>query len=151
MSERSPIPSEQMFDRYFDDCEVRTGFTREYVSLWPGWLGKDRLHLLDDVSEEEWSKFNAWVSAVSRDFRVGIARYSSRVVEFTDEMEPLLSTYEETMRKDASQFSKFVIPDLDCVLTEEWDYTFIIWHKNNGAVDALRPYILNSMLHHFSD
>ncbi len=66
-------------------------------------------------------------------------------------MEPLLSTYEETMRKDASQFSKFVIPDLDCVLTEEWDYTFIIWHKNNGAVDALRPYILNSMLHHFSD
>lgn len=55
------------------------------------------------------------------------------------------------MRKDASLFSKFIIPDLHCVITEEWDYTYIIWHKNDGAVDALMPYILNSRLYHFSD
>ena len=55
------------------------------------------------------------------------------------------------MRKDSSQFSKFAIPDLQCVISEEWDYTYIIWHKNDGTVDVLKPYILNSKLHHFSD
>lgn len=55
------------------------------------------------------------------------------------------------MKKDSSLFSKYIIPELECVITEEWDYTYIIWHKNNGAVEALIPYILDSKLLHFSD
>jgi hypothetical protein len=40
---------------------------------------------------------------------------------------------------------------LGCVISEEWDYTYIIWHKNNGAVEALAPYIKASRLEHFHD
>lgn len=145
------MADKQMFDEYFEDYEVRADFSREYVSLWPGWLGKERYHLLDEVREEEWSRFNAWVSAISKSFRIGIANYSSETVEFPDEIEPHLSNYADSMEKDSTQFSKFVIPELNCVITEEWEYTYIIWHKDDGAVEALTPYILNSRLHHFSD
>ena len=55
------------------------------------------------------------------------------------------------MNKDASSFSKYIIPDLECVITEEWDYTYILWHKKNGAVEALNPYIIKSGLKRFAD
>ncbi len=145
------MADKQTFDEYFEDYEVRPEFSRVYVSLWPGWLGQDKLHLLDEVGEEEWSRFNSWVSAISRDFRLGIANCLTGIVEFPDKIEPHLSEYQVSIRKDASQFSKFIIPNLNCVITEEWDYTYIIWHKNDGAVDALKPYVLSSSLHHFSD
>ena len=145
------MADKKTFDEYFQDYEVRSEFSREFVALWPSWLGQAKLHLLDEVSEEEWSRFNSWVEAISREFRLGIANYSSGTVEFPNAIEPHLSDYEVSRKKDASQFSKFVIPDLNCVVTEEWDYTYIIWHKNDGAVEALRPYVLNSKLHHFSD
>lgn len=86
------MTDKQMFDEYFEDYEVRADFSREYVSLWPGWLGKERYHLLDEVSEKEWSRFNAWVSAISKDFRFGIASYWSEAVEFPDEIEPHLGS-----------------------------------------------------------
>jgi hypothetical protein len=40
-------------------------------------------------------------------------------------------------------------PELGCVVTEEWDYTYIIWHKNNGAVEKLAPFIKKAKLKHF--
>ncbi len=144
------MPRATMFDAYFEDCEVRREFRKEYISLWPEWLGEDRLHLLDEVGEEEWSRFNALILSISKDFRTGIARYSSGLIEFPDDFELLLDDHPTSMRKDASQFSKFVIPDLNCVITEEWDYTYILWHKNISTVDTMKPYILHSKLHHFS-
>ena len=63
----------------------------------------------------------------------------------------MLSTDEESMNKESSEFTKLVVPDLGCVISEEWDYTYIIWHKNNGAVDALAPYIKAVGLEHFHD
>ncbi len=53
------------------------------------------------------------------------------------------------MNKDDSLFSRYVLPELDCVVTEEWDYTYIIWHKNNGAVEKLAPFITKAKLKHF--
>ncbi|PVM86398.1 hypothetical protein DDF62_18985 [Caulobacter radicis] len=140
-----------MFDDYFDGGEVRPEFSKAYVSLWSGWLGKDNLHLLDGVGEEEWSRFNALIAAISTDFRVGIARRDPGVVEFPAKIQSVLSRYEEAMEKDESQFSTFVIPQLHCLITEAWDYTYVIWHRNDGAMDALKPYIADARLHHFSD
>ena len=151
MSDRNPNADEHMFNEFFEDDDVREDFSREYVSLWPGWLGEGRLHLLDEVSEKDWSRFKSLVSSISRDFRLGIANCSTGTVEFPDEIECYLGEYRVSMGKDASQFSKFIIPELNCAITEEWDYTYIIWHKHDGAVDALKPYVLRSSLHHFSD
>jgi len=49
------MSDDAIYRHFFERGEVRPDFTKEYISLWPGWLGKDRLHLLDEVSETEWS------------------------------------------------------------------------------------------------
>lgn len=140
-----------MFDDYFDNYEVKSDFDKEFVSLWSGWLGKDRHHLLEDVTEDEWSRFNRLILALAKDFRLGVADYSSRKIHFPKNIEIFLCSYEASLNKNAAQFSKFVIPQLNCVITEDWDYTYIVWHKNDGALAELKPYILNAKLHHFSD
>jgi hypothetical protein len=84
-------------------------------------------------------------------FCMGAVDHEAETVELPARLEPLLSNYQESMRKDASQFSWFVIPDLDCVISEEWDYTYILWHRNTGALEAIEPLLSQAKLHHFSD
>ena len=140
-----------MFDQYFDDWEIKPIFEKEYVSLWSGWLGEKNYHLLDQVTEEEWSRFNALISSISQKYQTGIVDCNVGTVSFPNGIESSFSNHTVSMKKDSSLFSKYIIPELECVITEEWDYTYIIWHKNNGAVEALIPYILDSKLLHFSD
>jgi hypothetical protein len=140
-----------IYNMFFDHGEVRPDFRKEYISLWSGWLGKERLHLLDEVSEDEWLRFNRLLLAVFRTFRMGVVDHSAETVEFPARLEPLLSDHQESGRKDASKFSQFVIPALDCVITEEWDYTYILWHRNIDALEAIKPLLSEARLQHFSD
>lgn len=140
-----------VYNRFFEHGEVRPDFRKEYISLWSGWLGKERLHLLDEVSEEEWLRFNQMLLAAFGTFRMGVVDHAAETVEFPARLEPLLSDHLESMRKDASQFSQFVIPALDCVITEEWDYIYILWHRDTGALEAIKPLLSEAQLQHFSD
>lgn len=126
-----------MFNNYFDDWEVKPQFKKEYISLWPEWLGKENFHLLDHVTEEEWSRFNSLISAISQNFKLGVVDCEAAAVNFPPNITSSLSCYTDSMNKDASLFSKYIVPELGSVITEEWDYTYILWHKDNGAVDAL--------------
>jgi hypothetical protein len=138
-----------MYSEYFENWEVRSHFSKEFVSLWPCWLGKDNLHKLDEVTEIEWNKFNKWISLIAERFTIKVVDCE---LEATSDFEHAdLSTYQESMSKDRSLFSKFIIPKLGCVITEEWDYTYIIWHKNNEALEALLPSIENARLEHFNE
>jgi len=139
------------YDSFFENGEVRAVFRKEYISLWTGWLGKERLHLLDEVSEEEWSRFNLMLLAAFGAFRMGVVNHEAETIEFPAQLRPLLSDHPESMRKDASQFSQFVIPALNCVITEDWDYTYILWHRDTRALEALKPLLSDANLQHFSD
>lgn len=151
MSEEQGTSGKAIYDAFFERGEVRPDLRKEYISLWSGWLGKERLHLLDEVSEEEWSRFNRMLLAAFGAFRMGVVDHSTGTVEFPSRLEPFLSDHEKYMRKDASQFSQFVIPALDCVITEEWDYTYILWHRDMGALEAIRPLLVGARLQHFSN
>lgn len=151
MTEEQAMSGKAIYDVFFEHGEVRPDFTKEYISLWSGWLGKERLHLLDEVSEEEWLRFNLMLLAAFGAFRMGVVDHSAKTVEFIERLEPFLSDHQESMRKDASQFSQFVIPALDCVITEEWDYTYILWHRNIGSLEAIKPLLSDARLQHFSD
>lgn len=140
-----------MFDQYFSEREVNLEFKKEYISLWPGWLGKENLHALDNVSDEAWSRFNSLILEISQHFSVGLADCALGIVSFPEEIEPFLSSREQAATKDSSSFLKIVVPSLDCIITEEWDYTYILWHRNGAAIVALKPYILNARLYHFAD
>lgn len=144
-------PRKTTYETFFENGEVRAGFRKEYISLWTGWLGKERLHLLDEVSDEESSRFNRWLLLAFQAFEMGIVNREAETIEFPAQLEPLLSKQADAMQKDASQFSQFVIPALDCVITEEWDYSYILWHRDTRALEALKPLLSDASLHHFSD
>lgn len=84
-------------------------------------------------------------------FRMGVVNRAAETVDFPTALEPLLSDYQSSMQKEGSQFSQFIIPDLDCVLTEEWDYTYILWHRNKEALEAIKPLLAETNLKHFPD
>ncbi len=141
-----------MYREYFKDYwEVKSDFNKEFVSLWSGWLGKDDYHKLDEVTENEWEYFNKWIRLISNRYQINIVNCNIESIAKVPNIEDTLSTYEESMNKESSHFSKYVLPELDCVISEEWDYTYIIWHKNNGAVESLEPYIKQAGLFNFRE
>ncbi len=139
-----------MYDSYFVDWEVKDKFDKEFVSLWAGWL-REESYKLDQVTENEWSCFNEFIRLISKNFTIKMVDCKAEELLEINNIESTLSNYTESMNKDASLFSKYVLPDLDCVVTEDWDYTYIIWHKNNGAVEALKPLVSKAGLYHFND
>lgn len=138
-----------MFSQYFDDWEVKPEFEKEAISLWSNWLGEANLYKLDEVTENEWARFNSLLTLIANKYEVGLADCDSESISKLEDIEAALPSYLNSVNKDASQFLKYVIPELDCVLTEEWDYTYILWHKKNGALEALAPLIAEAGLYHF--
>jgi hypothetical protein len=140
-----------MYSEYFEEWEVKPEYSKEFISLWKGWLGKASYHKLDEVTEGEWARFNMLLRNLAEDFSLEVVNCEEQSLTKVVDIETVLSAYEESMNKESSAFTKVIIPELGCVISEEWDYTYIIWHKNNGAVETLDPYIKAVGLEHFRD
>ena len=106
---------------------------------------------MDEVSELDWARFNNWISEISDQFRLLIVDCKSKTISEIDEVSSVLSSYEDSMQKESSIFSKFVLPELGCAITEEWDYTYIIWYKDSEKIVKLFPSIEKAGLKHFHD
>ena len=130
--------------------EVKPIFEKEYISLWPGWLGPENSHKLDEVDEREWSKFNVFLKFVFSQYKIMNVRLCNNACEELKCIEDILPSYKEDMKRESSEFTRIIIPELKCVLEESWDYTYVLWHKDNGAVESLTPLIEKSGLLHFS-
>lgn|SRR5690554_3920480 len=138
-----------MYSRYFNDWEVKPEFEKEFISLFDGWLGEANLHKLDEVTKAEWERFNVLLNLVCEQFVVYRADSSQQLCHKVARPREVLQNYEDAMRKDSSNFIRLVIPELGCVLTEEWDYTYILWYRGEESVEAIRPLISQAMLYHF--
>lgn len=138
-----------MYCQYFQEWDVRPEFQKEFISLWNGWLGPENLHKLDEVKESEWERFNHLLGLIFALYEIFIANHEECSCKKVAHADELMKTYEEAMTEDASKFTSLVIPELGCVLTEDWDFTYIIWHKNGVAVEALAPLIEQVKLLHF--
>ena len=139
-----------MYHSYFEYWEVKPHFTKEFISLWSGWL-RDESYKLDLVTEKEWSRFNTLIKLIAIDFELKLANCETETLDNITDVNSVLDSYDVSMNKDSSKFTKLVIPKLDCVITEEWDYTYILWHKNSDVVEKLAPYIKRAQLKHFSN
>jgi hypothetical protein len=140
-----------MYSKYFEGWEVRPEYKKEFVSLWSGWLGKESLHKLDDVTKEDWKRFNIWIELLVEEYKLLAVDRKSESTSAVKDVETIISTYEESMNKERSQFSHFIIPELECVITEDWDYTYIIWYKDSSVIKALSTLINKAGLEHFHD
>lgn len=151
MTEKQAMSEKAVYEAFFEHGEVRSDFKKEYISLWSGWLGEERLYLLDEVSEPEWLRFNGLLLAAFEAFRLGAVNHSAETIELPACLELLPNDYNEAMRKDASQLFQFFIPVLDCVMTEEWDYIYIFWYLYIGSLERIKPLLYGVKLEHFSD
>ena len=122
-----------MFSTYFEEWEVKPEYKKEFVSLWSNWLGKENIHRLDEVTEDDWAHFNKWIKHLAQDFTIELVDCEKQSITRVADVESVLSSYEISMNKNSSLFTKLVLPELGCVISEEWDYTYIIWHKNSKS------------------
>ncbi len=136
------------FENYFNDWEVREEYKKEFVSLWNGWLGKDNCHKLDSVTEKDWSKFNYLISLISEKYNMFLVDFPNKTLTKIHNIEDTLSNYKESMNKSSEDFSYYVIPELNCIISEDWDYTYIIWYKKN-MIEKLEKFIKKAGLYHF--
>ena len=138
-----------MLDQYFQGWEVRAEFQAEFISLWPGWLGPGQVYRLDQVTEAEWQRFNDLLALLVERHEVLLADLELGQLRSLAGADGVAQSYQAAMSKDASQFTRLVIPELDCVLTEDWDFTYILWHRDGAAVNALAPLVEKAGLYHF--
>ncbi|MBD3904955.1 hypothetical protein NAL32_09800 [Chryseobacterium sp. Ch-15] len=138
------------FNEYFDDFEVKDRFKKEFISLWTGWLGKENSHQLDEVTESDWSRFNSLIKLIFKNYRMQIVDLRERKLNDINKIEETFSNYKDSMNKTTDKFSIYVIPELECIISEDWDYTYIIWYTNKTVIEKLEPFIEKSGLHHFS-
>ncbi|GAB2530465.1 hypothetical protein [Microbulbifer agarilyticus] len=140
-----------MFAQYFNDFEPLEEFDKEFVSLWDGWLGEENFHKLDEVTVEEFERFNTWIRFISKNYNILEANLKTETLAEISDVESILSDFESSQEKTSAEFLRIVVPELECIISEEWDFTYIIWHKNNGAVDRLRNSIKDAELKSFSE
>ena len=140
-----------MLSKYYEDWEVKPEFEKEFISLWPGWLGMENYHKLDKVTEEEWRKFNIFIRLLNEKFDIYEVNLDKKSCETIRDIETVLPGYEEDLEREYGQFTKLIIPELEAVLTEEWDYTYILWHKDNGAKESIAPLVNEAGLYQFYD
>jgi len=136
---------------FFQDLEIKPKFKKEFISIFKGWLGHENLHQLDEVTEVEWARFNAYLRLLHQHYRLCIADLETMSCTDINDIEATIMNHKDSLNKDSSQFTKITIPKLHAVLTEEWDFTWILWHVNNGAVEALSPLIEQADLFHWRD
>ena len=140
-----------MYSDYFKDKDIKPEFSKEFICIFDGWLGEDDLHKLDEVTDKQWSSFNLLVELIFEKYQLYMPDNENETCAAIKNIKSVIYTYKQMMGKDASQFTQLIIPELNCVLTEDWDYTYILWHKNNGAVDKLSPLIKQAGLYQFND
>ncbi|MBD8083124.1 hypothetical protein [Chryseobacterium caseinilyticum] len=139
-----------MFNKYFDDEVVKSEYKKQFISLWPEWLCKENYHLLDEVTEADWSKFNFLINTIFKHYRMQLVDLKERKLNEISNIDETLPNYEDSMTKTSNEFSIYVIPELECLLSEDWDYTFIIWYTDKNVIEKLKPFIEKSGLYSFS-
>ena len=140
-----------MIDKYFEDYEVREEFSKEFITLWDGWLTRKNFHKLNEVTQAEWQRFNELLKELFKQFEIYKVNLNDNITQKVEKVEEIIDSYEVSMNKGEFTFTKLIIPELEAVYTEGWDYTWILWHKNNSAVESFKPLVTKSKLFSFND
>ena len=140
-----------MYSKYLEDGKIKPEYTKIFISIFDGWLGESNLHKLDEVTINEWSRFNNLIRKIAEAYEIQKVDFETESFISVNDVEVLLSSYEESMNKDSSEFLRIFIPGLDCIISEDWDYTYILWCSNPESLQKLNPLIEEANLYSFRD
>jgi hypothetical protein len=140
-----------VIEEYFDSFTVKNIYKKEFISIFDGWLGEENLYKIDEVTENEWSRFNCLLKLLFNSYDLYIVNRRENIYNKVTNINSLIMSFEEDMEKSSDDFFKIIIPELDIVLTEEWDYVYILWYKDSKSLKKLEKFIKKSNLFHFND
>ena len=103
------------------------------------------------MTAEEWGKFNDLIRRIAQLYKIQQVEVATKYFIPVIDVEMILSSYDQAMKKIYMEFTKIFIPSLDCIVSEDWDYTYIIWCKNSDSIEALKPLISEVGLFSFQD
>ncbi len=132
-------------DRFVFDPSS-TSYEKVAISVFDGWLGPDRLHMLDCDSRERakrnqkllshWQKIFERTSVLAVHLR-GKAKQRLLIRRFASQASFLkLADYHPY--KPSSRFQLIALPDLEALYMENWDDTNVLWFK---SMEKARPVI----------
>jgi len=100
-----------MYIEYIQERELRPEFKKKFISLFNGWLGKDNLHKLDEVTENGWQCFNTLLELISKNYSVAIADISVAVPVYANANYLPLSTGTATLEFEGQRI--WVVKDIE--------------------------------------
>jgi len=139
-----------MYSKYCREWEIKDTFFPEYICIFNGWVEEKYSYLMDEVTTKEWERFDSLVRLLAKDYKLYLINHNKKTCSLITNIENIIVSYEISMNKDATQFTEIIIPELNAVLSESWDYTYILWHKKNGAKEKVNPLVTNSKLYQFT-
>lgn len=139
------IDIRKFYNTYF---EPNPNCKKEAITLWSSWLGIENLYKLDEVTIEEWDKFNQLLRLIFKKYEVYKIK-NDFSIQLLQSVDLIILTYENAMNKPGDKFDRLLIPSLNCVIEESWDYTYLIWYYDDYSVENLSPIIKEAGLYHF--
>ena len=138
-----------MIEKYFDDYQVKVKYKKRFISLFNGWLGEENLKKLDLVTKTDWQKFNILLELLDQEFNLYKVNLAKNECKKILHISSVFGVFNED--KSSDEFIQIIIPKLDIVLTEEWDYTYIIWYKEKDSLSIMQKYVQEAGLYSFED
>jgi hypothetical protein len=140
-----------MINNYFKNEEVLDDFEKEFITLWSGWLGRDEFHKLDEVTYEQWDRFNTLLRSLDKKYDLYLVNKEYTEYKKVENIESIIDSYDYSMSKDSCHFTTIIIPELEIIYEEAWDYTWILWHKNRNSNEAFKKIVIDAKLCQFNE
>jgi len=123
-----------------------------FLCLWPCWLGEDNIHLLDVVSRKQEQAFLRFMHFTRERWQILYADHGCMKIRPVRSNAVLYTAgLGESFQTKVQWPRTFVLSDLGVVIKESWDYTHLVWSKNEAALREVRPLARRAGLHIFNN
>ena len=130
--------------RIYNFAHIRETFDRKHISIFNAPLGEKNLYKLDEVTENDFNKFNNLLNLLFTKYELfSIENNNCQLIQ---DITTLTVTFDEHGKKSSNDFIKIMIPELNIFLTEEWDYVYTLLCEDATKIQFLLNFIKESKL-----
>lgn len=141
----------------WDDDGHPIGYERlAFVSVFDGWLKPEEAGKLEEVVAEEWQQFWRFSDLLADRFTLwALSKDAGSMRLFDSEREGRSRWYSDEGGNWLGHLAPFgpvilYVAELDCVIEEHFDYTSLVWHRDEETILALQPVVEEAGLYVFS-
>ena len=140
----------------WDDDGHPVGYERlVFVSVFDGWLKPEEVSRLEEIEPEEWQRFWHFSDLLAGRFTLwALDKEAGSMRPFDFGRDGRSGWYSDEGGSWGGHFSPYdpailYVAELDCVIEEHFDYTSLVWHRDEEAISALRTAVEEAGLYVF--